>query len=123
METPNKKLEISSMTHEEEEEMQHNISKLRDQVEQISLAPIVIEAKMDGLKKDVEAKIYDVEAKMDGLRKDIEAKINDMEHKMDGVEAKLDDLKKGMEDLKTYLKADLTKFLQKIITKGKMVVK
>jgi len=32
METPSKQLESSSMTHEEEEEMQHDISKLRDQV-------------------------------------------------------------------------------------------
>lgn len=32
METPSKQPEISSMTQEEEEEMQHDISKLRDQV-------------------------------------------------------------------------------------------
>ena len=31
METPSKQPEISSMTHEEEEEMQHDISKLQDQ--------------------------------------------------------------------------------------------
>ncbi len=45
------------MTHEEEEEMQHDISKLRDQVQQISLSQNVTENKMDGLKKDVEAKM------------------------------------------------------------------
>ena len=38
METPSKQPERSSMTHEEEEEMQHDISKLRDQVQQVSLA-------------------------------------------------------------------------------------
>ena len=35
MKTPSKEPESSSMTHEEEEEMQHDISKLRDQVQQI----------------------------------------------------------------------------------------
>ena len=38
METPSRRPESSSMTHEEEEEMQHDISKLRDQVQQISLS-------------------------------------------------------------------------------------
>ena len=38
METPSKQLEISTMTHKEEEEMQHDISKLQDQVQQISLS-------------------------------------------------------------------------------------
>ena len=46
----------------EEEELQHDISQLRDQVQQISLSQRVtkneMEAKMDGLKKD-----------MDGLKK------------------------------------------------------
>ena len=37
METPSKQPEISTMTHEEEEKMQRDISKLRDQVQQISL--------------------------------------------------------------------------------------
>jgi len=32
METPSKQPESSSMTREEEEEMQHDISKLQDQV-------------------------------------------------------------------------------------------
>ena len=45
METPSKKPEIFSMTHEEEEEMQHDMSKLRDQVKQISLAQKVTKAK------------------------------------------------------------------------------
>jgi len=56
--------------------MQHDISKLRDQVQQVSLAKKVTESKKDGLKKDVEAN-------MDGLNK--------------GVEAKMDCLKKGVE--------------------------
>ena len=105
METPSKQPEISSMTHEEEEEMQHDISKLQDQVQQVSLAQKVTESKMDGLKKDVEAKMdglkKGVESKMDFLKKGIEAKMND-------VETKMDDVKTGMEDLKTKL----TKFPQ-----------
>lgn len=50
-----KQPEISSMTCEEEEEMQHDVSKLRGQVQQNSLLQKVTEAKMDGLKKDVES--------------------------------------------------------------------
>ena len=53
MQTPSKQPESSSITYEEEEEMQHDISKLWDQVQQISLAQKVTESKMDGLKKDV----------------------------------------------------------------------
>ena len=34
MQTPSKQPEISSMTHEEEEEMLHDISKLQEQVQQ-----------------------------------------------------------------------------------------
>ena len=60
METPSKQPKSSTMSHEEEEEMQHDISKLWDQVQQISLSQKVIEAKMDGLKKGMEAN-------MDGL--------------------------------------------------------
>jgi len=58
MDTTSKQPEISSMTHEEEEEMQHDISKLRDQVEQISLSQRVtkneLEALMDVLKRNIE---------------------------------------------------------------------
>ena len=93
MQTPSKEPESSSMTHEEEEEMQHDISKLRDQVQQVSLAQKGTESKMDCLKKGVEANMNDVEAKM-----------ND-------VEAKMDDLKI---DLKTYmeeLKINMNKLL------------
>ena len=116
METPSKQPEISSMTHEEEEEMQHDILKLRDQVQQISLTQKVTENKMDGLNKYIESK-------MDGLKKGVEAKPDDLkkgvEAKMDGVEAKMDDLKINMEELKT----DLTKFLQEMLTNGERVVK
>ncbi len=85
MKTPSKEPESSSMTHEEEEEMQHDISKLQDQVQQLSLAQKGTESKMDGLKKGIEAK-------MDCLKKGVEAKMND-------VEAKMDDLKTDMEEL------------------------
>ena len=57
MQTPSKEPESSSMTHEEEEEMLHYISKLQDQVQQLSLAQKGIESKMDGLKKGIEAKM------------------------------------------------------------------
>jgi len=33
METPRKQPKMASMTHEEDEEMQHDISKLRNQVQ------------------------------------------------------------------------------------------
>jgi len=51
MDAPIKQLEISSMTHEEEEEMQHHISKLSDQVQQISLS-------QRGTKNEMEAKTH-----------------------------------------------------------------
>jgi len=38
MGTPSNQPEIYSMMHEEDEEMQHDISKLRDQVQQFSLS-------------------------------------------------------------------------------------
>jgi len=38
MQTPSKQPKSSSMTHEEEEEMLHDISKLQDQVQQMSLS-------------------------------------------------------------------------------------
>ena len=97
METHSKQTEISSMNYEEEEEMQHDISKFRDQVQQNSLSQKVIEDKMDGLKKGVKAKMDGVEVKMNSLKKGVEAK-------MDGIEEKL---KGNMEYLKIYF----TKFL------------
>jgi len=74
--------------------MQHDISKLRNQVQQVSLSQKSTESKMDGLKKDVEVK-------------------------MDGLKTCMEDLKIGKEDLKT----DLTKFLQEMLTNGERVVK
>ena len=82
MQTPSMEPENYSMTREEEEEMLYDISKLQEQVQQVSLAQKATESKMDGLRKDVEAK-------------------------MDGLKTSMEDLKTGMEDLKT----DLTKFL------------
>jgi len=63
------------MTHEEEEEMPHDISKLQDQVQQMSLSQKLIEAKIKGM-----------EAKMDDLKTDLKKY-----------------LKRDMADLKTDL--------------------
>ena len=63
------------MTHEAEE-WQHDISKLQEQVQQISLSQRATKNEMDVLKKSVEAK-------MDGLKK--------------GMEATMEGLKDGME--------------------------
>ena len=78
--------------------MQHDISKLRDQVQQFSFSQKVTEAQMDGLKKGVEAKMNDVEAKMDDLKID---------------------LKTDMEELKI----NMNKLLQERVTNGERVVK
>ena len=78
--------------------MQHDISILRDQVQQVSLAQKGTEYKMDCLKKGVEAKMNDVEAKMDDLKID---------------------LKTEMEELKI----NMNKLLQEMVTKGERVVK
>ena len=75
MQTPSKQPESASMTHEEEEEMLHDISKLQDQVQQRSLSQKLIEAKIKG-----------VEVKMDDLKIDLKT-----------------DLKSNMVDLKTDL--------------------
>lgn len=61
------------MTHEEEEKMQHDISKLREQVPQISLSQRVtkneMEALKNGLKEDMEDLKYDMNVNMEGLTK------------------------------------------------------
>ena len=98
MEAPSKQPESSAMTHKEEEEMQHDISKLQDQVQQFSLSQKVTKAKMDGLKKCMEGKM------------------NGMEANMDGIEA---NLKGDIEDLKI----DLTQLLQEMLINGERVVK
>ena len=115
------------MTHEEEEEMQHDISKLRDQVQQNSLSQKVTEAKMDGLKKGMEANMDGMEDNMDGLKKGMEAKMNDVDSKMDGLkkgmEAKMYDVEAKMEGKMEDLKIDLTKLLQEMFTNDERVVK
>jgi len=108
------------MTQGKEEEMQHDISKLHDQVQQNSLLQKVTEAKMDGLKKGMEAKMDGVEGKMDGLKKDMEAKMDDLKK---GVEAKMNDVEAKMEGKMEDLKTDLTKLLQEMFTNGERVVK
>ena len=68
------------MTHEDEE-WQHDISKLQEQVQQIFLLQRATKNDMEVLKKGVETK-------MDGLKKSVESKMdgleNDMEYKIDG---------------------------------------
>ena len=98
MQTPSKKHESASMTHEEEEEMLHDISKLQYQVQQMSLSQKLTEAKING----VESKIKGVEAKLDDLKID---------------------LKKYFKTDMAGLKTDLTNFLQEILTNGEKVVK
>eukprot|EP00253_Pinus_taeda_P006560 PITA_06560 len=98
MKTPSKEPGSSSMTQEEEEEMLYDISKLQEQVQQVSLAQKATESKMDGLRKYVEVKI-------DGLRK--------------GVEAKID----GMDDKMEELKINMNKLLQEMVNKGERVLK
>ena len=108
MKTPSKQPENPSMTHEEEEEMLHDISKLQDQVQQMSLSQKLTEARIIC----VESKIKGVEAKMDDLKTDFKT---DME------ELKIDlntNLRTSMTDMKT----DLTNFLQEILTNGEKVV-
>ena len=63
--TPIKPLEGSTMTHDDEE-WQHDISKLQEQVQQISLSQRATKNDMEVLKKGVETK-------MDGLKKGVEA--------------------------------------------------
>ena len=104
MQTPSKEPESSSMTHEEEEEMQHDIYTLQDQVQQISLSQKVTEAKMNGM----EANMNGMQVKMDG----VEAKMNGMDTKMNGMDAKMEELK-----------INLNKLLQEMVTNGDKVVK
>lgn len=66
METPSKQSEISTMTYQQEEEMQHEISKLWYQMQQISLSKKVTEAKIDGVNKGVDDKMDGIEPKLKG---------------------------------------------------------
>ena len=104
MQTPSKEPESSSMTHEEEEEMLHDISKLQEQVQQMSRSQKLTEAKISG-----------VESMVNG----VESKIKGMEAKMDGMEAKIDAKFDGMDDKMDELK----KLLQERVTNGEKVVK
>ena len=82
MDTPSKQPKISSMTHEKEEEMQHDISKLSDQVQQILLSQRVTKSEM--------------EANMDGLKNGLKAY---MEGLKDGLKANMEGLKEGLINL------------------------
>ena len=104
MQTPSKEPESSSMTHEEEEEMLRDISKLQEQVQQMSRSQKLTEAKISG----------------------VESKINSVESRINGVESKIKGMEPKMDDLKTDLKTDmeeLKKLLQERVTNGENVVK
>ena len=98
MQTPSKDRESSSMTHEEEEEMLHDISKLQEQVQQMSRSQKLTEAKINGM----ESKIQGVEAKMDDWKTDLKTDMEELKIYLNT------NLKTGMTDMKT----DLTNFLQ-----------
>ena len=105
--TPIKHLEGSTMTHEDEE-MQHEISKVHEQVCQILLLQRATKNEMDGLKKAVEAKMNGLEANMDGMEVGMEVKIDEK-----------------MENMKNDLKVDikgLTKLIQKMFPNGEKIV-
>ena len=113
------------MTHEDEE-LQHDLSKLQEKVHQISLSKRATKNEMEVLKKGMEVKMDSLkkgmEVNMDGLKKGMEAK-------MDGVEAKMDDMKDNMENnmknMKNDLKADiedLTKLIQEMFPNGEKIV-
>ena len=77
METPSKQPKSSTMTHEEEEEMEHDISKLRNQVQQIYVSQKV---KKNELEAMANVKIDGIKMGMivssDGLKEDMEAMVN-----------------------------------------------
>ena len=101
--TPIKPLEGSTMTHEEGK-WQHDISKLQEQVQQISLSQRATKKDMEVLKKGVESKIDGMEA---------------------GMESKMDDMEAKMENMKNDLKADmegLTKLIQEMFPNGEKIV-
>ena len=102
------------MNHEDEE-VQHDISKLQEQVQQIFLPQRATKTDMEFLKKGVESK-------MDGLKNDMEAKMDGMEADM---EYKMDDMEDKMENMKNDLKADmegLTKLIQEMFPNGENIV-
>lgn len=97
MQTPSKEPESSSMTHEEEEEMLHDISKLQEQVQQMSRSQKLTDAKING----------------------VESKIKGMEAQVNGMDAKID----GMDDKMEELKINMNKLLQEMVTQGERVLK
>ena len=113
------------MTHEDEE-WTHDISKLQEQVQQISLSQIATKNDMEILNKCVENK-------MDGLKKGVESKMegvnNGMESQIDGMESKIDGIDAGMESkmekMKNDLKVDmegLTKLIKEMFFDGENIV-
>ena len=98
--TPIKPSEYSTMTHEDGE-VQHDISKIQEQVHQISVSQSATKNEMEVFKKGVEAK-------MDGLKKGMEANMDGLKKCM---KANMDGLKNGMEDMEG-LKEGLTKLIQ-----------
>ena len=82
------------MTHEDEE-LQHDLSKLQEQVQRISHSQRATKNEIEVLKKGVEVK-------MDGLKKGMEAKMDGVEASM---EAKMDGMEENMENMKNDLKA------------------
>ena len=94
--TPIKPSEYSTMTHEDEE-VQHDISKLQEKLHQIYLSQRATKNEIEVFKKGVEAK-------MDGLKKGMEANMNGLKKCMD---AKMDGLKNGMEDMEEKMKDNM----------------
>ena len=115
-------LQGSTMTHEDEE-LQHDLSKLQEQVQQISLSQRATKNEMEVLKKGVEAKMDGVEVKIEGFKKGVEAKMDGMEV---GMEAKMDDMKDNMEnmknDLKAYMEGLMTSLKPEMIPNGENIV-
>ena len=93
------------MTHEAEEEMLHDISKLQDQVQKMSASQKLTEAKINGM----ESTIKGVEARMDDWKTDLKIDMDDLKT----------DLKTNMDELKI----NMNKLLQEMVTKGERVVK
>ena len=117
------------MTHEDKE-VQHDISKLHKQVQQISLSQREKKNEMEVLKKGVEAKMdglkKGMEAKIDGLENGMEVNMDGMEAKMDDMEAKIDEkIKYNMGNMKNDLKEDMkgfTKLIQEMFHNGEKIV-
>ena len=101
--TPIKPSKGSTMTHEDEE-LQHGLSKLQEQVHQNSLSQRATKNEMVVLKKSMETK-------MDGLKNGMEAKMDGMEEKMEGLKEDMGGLKEG-----------LSKLIQEIILNGENIV-